>query len=120
MSKAVAWAVFALGIIHIVFGIIRFKVPLTEAWLAGFSGQFAEPEIRRTAFWFLFSGPLFILAGQLALHAIAMRDLHVLKLIGIYMLVVSVIGVIAFPRSPLWAPLALAPLMIAAGYGRLG
>jgi hypothetical protein len=36
------------------------------------------------------------------------------------MLVVSVIGVIAFPRSPLWAPLALAPLMIAAGYGRLG
>lgn len=53
MSKAVAWAVFVLGIAHIVFGIVRFKVPLAEAVSAGFIGQFREPEVRRTAFWFI-------------------------------------------------------------------
>lgn len=36
-----------------------------------------------------------------------------------YLLVVSVIGVAAFPKSPLWAPLLLSPLFILAGYGVL-
>lgn len=119
MSKTVAWAVFALGFLHIVFGIVRFRAPLLDAVLAGFSGQFASPEIRRTAFWFILCGPLLMLAGHLALHAVAVGDVHVLKLIGWYMLVVSAVGVVAFPVSPLWVPLALAPLLIAAGYGKL-
>lgn len=119
MSKIVAWAVFSLGFVHIIFGIVRFKAPLMDAVLAGFSGQFASPEIRRTAFWFILFGPMLMLAGHLALHAVAVRDLHVLKLIGWYMLATSVVGVAAFPASPLWAPLVLAPLLIAAGHGRL-
>jgi hypothetical protein len=119
MSKAVAWAVFALGVAHILFGIVRFKAPLFDAVMAGFSGQFASPEIRRTAFWFILMGPMLMLAGHLALHAVAVGDLKVLKLIGSYMLVVAAVGVVAFPVSPLWAPLVLAPLLIAAGYGWL-
>lgn len=53
MSKVVAWAVFVLGIAHIVFGIVRFKVPLAEAVAAGFVDQFKAHETRRTAFWFI-------------------------------------------------------------------
>jgi hypothetical protein len=117
MAKAVAWAVFALGVAHIIFGILRFREPLTVAVLAGFSGQFMLPEIRRTAFWFLMCGPMFMLVGHLAIHAVAQGDDDTLRLIGIYMLVPSLVGVVAFPVSPLWAPLLLSLPLIAAGYG---
>lgn len=91
--------------------------PLRAALAAGFIGQFAASEDRRTAFWFLiFAAPL-MLAGHLAVHAVASADLRSLRLIGFYLLPASVIGVLAFPKSPLWAPLLLAPLFIALGYG---
>ncbi len=117
MSKATAWAIFLLGIVHIVFGILRFKVPLAAAVADGFFGQFAVPDIRYAAFWFVMAGPLFMLAGHLAIHAVAVGDLQVLKLIGWYMLASSIVGVAAFPVSPLWAPLLLSLPLIAAGYG---
>lgn len=117
MAKIVAWAAFGLGVAHIIFGIVRFKAPLAEALQAGFSGHFMLPEIRRTAFWFLMCGPLFMLAGHLAIHAVALGDGKTLKLIGYYMLAPSLVGVAAFPVSPLWAPLVLALPLIAAGYG---
>ena len=119
MANVVAWAVFALGVSHIIFGVVRFKAPLAEAVSSGFFGQFRIPEVRRTAFWFLMCGPLLMLAGHVAVHAIAVGDLAVLKVIGTYGLVSAVIGVAAFPKSPLWALLLLSPLLIAAGYGLL-
>ena len=119
MSNVVAWAVFALGVAHIVFGIVRFKAPISETVSAGFIGQFKTPEVRRTAFWFLMCGPLLMLAGHTALHAVAVGDLALLKVIGSYMLVSAVVGVTAFPKSPFWLLLFLSPLLIAAGYGWL-
>jgi Family of unknown function (DUF6463) len=115
MSRTIAWAVFILGCIHIVFGIIRFKVPLADALAAGFIGQFTAPEIRRTAL----CGPLFMVAGHIAIRAVALGDLNLLKIIGVYMLLSSIVGVLAFPSSPLWAPLVLSALLLAAGYGWL-
>src|SRR6476661_2930052 len=102
MSKSVAWALFVLGGIHIVFGVLRFQQPLLDAIAAGFIGQFKEPEVRRTAFWFLICGPLLMLAGHLAIRAVASGDDAMLKIIGMYGLVASVIGIAAFPLSPLW------------------
>jgi uncharacterized membrane protein HdeD (DUF308 family) len=120
MSKAIAWAVLILGAVHIVFGILRFQEPLAGAVADGFIGQFREPEIRRTAFWFLMAGPLLMLVGHLALQAVAAGNRAQLRTIGIYALLISVVGVLAFPVSPLWAPLVLSLLMLAAGYGKIG
>lgn len=117
MTKATAWAIVWLGLIHIVFGILRFNVPLLDAVNAGFFGQFAAPEPRRTAFWFIICGPLFMLAGHLAVHAEATADLRSLRLIGAYMLATSIVGVAAFPVSPLWAPLVLSLPLLASGPG---
>jgi hypothetical protein len=119
MAKVTAWAILMLGIIHIVFGILRFKAPLTDALLSGFVGRFAEPQIRQTAFWFLMAGPMFMLAGHMAIHAVASGDTALLKIIGIYMLAASIVGVLAFPVSPLWLPLLLSLPLIAAGYGKI-
>jgi uncharacterized membrane protein HdeD (DUF308 family) len=119
MSNIVAWAQLTLGVIHIVFGIIRFKAPLADAVSAGFIGQFQVPEARRTAFWFLMCGPLLILSGHIAVHAVTVNDLALLRIVGIYTLLSSIVGVVAFPKSPFWCSIVLSPLLIAAGYGLL-
>jgi hypothetical protein len=120
MPSIAAWALFALGVTHIAFGLVRFKTPLAEAAAAGIVGQFKAPEIRRTAFWFLMCGPLLMLSGHTAIHAVATADLGSLKILGAYTLASSIVGVIAFPKSPFWALLLVAPLLIAAGCGLLG
>lgn len=117
MANAASWFMFFLGIAHIVFGLVRFSGPVADAVSAGFIGQFAEPEVRRTAFWFLIFGPLLMLAGQVGMHAVALGDLALLRIVGIYAFATAVLGVAAFPQSPFWAPLVVAPALIAAGYG---
>jgi hypothetical protein len=117
MANAVAWGLFVLGVAHIVFGLVKFRVPLAEAVSAGFVGKFQVPEIRRTAFWFIVCGPFVMLAGHVAIHAVSVGDLALLRLIGLYAMVTSLIGVIAFPKSPFWGALLLSPLLLAAGHG---
>jgi len=117
MANAVAWGFFVLGVAHIVFGLVKFRVPLAEAVSAGFVGKFQVPEIRRTAFWFIVCGPFVMLAGHVAIHAVSVGDLALLRLIGLYAMVTSLIGVIAFPKSPFWGALLLSPLLLAAGHG---
>jgi len=118
MAKIIAWALFALGLAHIAFGLLRFRQPLLGALQDGFFGQFSEPE-RRVAFWFLFAGPPLMLIGQIAVQAVDNGQLGQLRLIGFYLLLASAIGVVAFPASPLWALVLLSSLLIAAGYGWL-
>ena len=119
MVNAVAWLMFALGIGHIGYGLIVFRRPLAEAVMAGYIGQFRTPELRATAFWFLIFGPLLMLAGQAGIHAVAVGDLALLRLVGIYLFVTALAGVAAMPKSPFWAALISSPVLIAAGYGLL-
>ena len=119
MANAAAWFMFLLGVGHIAFGLVKFKGPLMSAVSAGFVGQFAVPEVRRTAFWFVIFGPLLMLAGHVGLHAVAQGDLALLRILGAYTLATSVLGLAAFPKSPFWAPLVIAPVLIAASYGQL-
>ncbi|MBD9615489.1 hypothetical protein IB245_28615 [Pseudomonas sp. PDM02] len=117
MSNIVAWTLFALGVVHIPLGIFKFKTAFAAAVDAGFIDQFRAHEDRRTALWFTLLGPLFMLAGHTAIHAVAVGDLALLKMVGIYVLMISIICVIAVPKSGFWATLLVSPLLIAAGYG---
>jgi uncharacterized membrane protein HdeD (DUF308 family) len=119
MSNILAWSLFALGVAHIAYGLIVFRVPLAAAVSAGFIGQFKTPEVRRTAFWFVVFGPLLMLAGHVAVHAVATGDVSLFRLIGIYVLTTSIIGVAAFPRSPFLAAAVLSSLFMGAAYGLL-
>lgn len=110
MANVVAWVLFALGVGHIVYGVVKFKLPLSEALAAGFVGQFKAPEVRRTAFWFLVVGPLLMLVGHAAVHAVATADLALLRIIGFYVLATSLLGVTAFPLTPLLAALIVSLL----------
>ncbi len=117
MGVVVAWCLFALGVAHLLFGLVRYRQPLAQAVGAGFIGQFAATEARRTAFWFLIFALPVMLAGQLALRAAGNGDLATLRLIGGYLLAIALIGVAAFPKSPFWGALLLAPLLLVVGHG---
>lgn len=78
----------------------------------GFVGKYEEPEVRRTAFWFLIAEPLLMGIGHIAVHAVTTGDHSILEIIGSYLLVSCAIGVAAFPRSPLCIPLLLSPIQI--------
>jgi hypothetical protein len=117
MAHTIAWFMVFLGLGHIAYGLRKFRAPLRAAWAGGYIGQFAATEERRTAFWFLIFGPLLVLTGHTALHALGAGDLTLLKIVGSYLLLTSVLGAAAFPKSPFWAALPAGPLLIAAGYG---
>ena len=119
MSNTSAWRLFLLGVSHIIYGAVKFRGPLSEVISAGFFDQFKISEVRRTAFWFLIFGPLLMLAGHTAIHAVAIGDLGLLRVIGSYALFISVVGVSAFPKSPFLASLVVSLLLIAAGNGWL-
>lgn len=122
MPNLIAWTVFFLGVGHIAYGLVKFKQPLALATTEGFSGfvrQFKTTEVVRTAFWFLLFGPLLMLAGHVAVHAVAVGDLGLLKIIGSYLLVVSAIGMAVRPFSPFLASLVVSSLLLAVGYGWL-
>lgn len=119
MSEYLAWIVFALGLGHIVTGLIWFRAPLAAAVADGLFDRFKAHESRRTAFWFLIFGPLLMLAGQLGVHAVATGDMAALKLVGGYLLAVSIAGVAAFPKSPFLLALPIAVLLLAQGFGML-
>ena len=117
MALILAWTLFILGFGHIAYGFAKFRVPLLESAAAGYVGQFSVSDARRVAFWFVIFGPLLILAGHVAIHAVQAGDLPLLRLVGTYMSVISVIGVAAFPKSPFLAGVVVSPLLIAASYG---
>ena len=119
MANLASWLLFALGMGHIVFALVRYRTPVADAVTAGFIGQFSVPEVRRTAFWFLIFGPMVMLVGQVGIHAVAQGDLALLRLLGSYTFAMAVLGTAAFPKSPFWATLVLTPVLIAVGYGWL-
>ena len=99
------------------FGLVRFQAPLREALADGFVGAFMHSDTRRLAFWFILVGPLLVLIGQVALRAIAAGDLGLIKTIGWYLFGACALGVLAFPRSPMWLLLPPSAIFMAAGFG---
>ena len=117
LSIIAAWSLLILGIAHLLYALVEFKEPLLGAFRAGFVGKFAAPESCRTAFWFaMFAIPL-TAAGHSAIHAATAGDLALLRIIGYYVTIASIIGIAAFPKSPFPASLAVAAMLLAAGYG---
>jgi len=96
-----------------------FKRPLVEAVRAGFVGQFVGHPDRHEAFWFMIFGPLLVMGGHLAIHAVNSANARLLRMIGFYLFAISVVGSLAAPDSPFWAALVSSAVLICAGYGWL-
>lgn len=114
-----SWALLGLGAGHIVMGLVRFRAPYAAAWAEGWFDRFGSSDERRLAFWFTLLGPVLMLCGHLAIRAAAQSDAATVGLIGRYMVITGLAGVLAFPKSPLLLLLALGVLMVACGEGWL-
>lgn len=117
MSHFAAQYLIVLGILHIIFGVVRYRKPLLAAVKEGFVGRFAESDERRAAFWFISVGPLIGLIGLFTARAALARDIGMLLSTGICLSVLATIGLLAFPKSPLWALLPPSVILIACGAG---
>ena len=117
MLIAAAWTMFALGAAHIVVALVFFRQQFTTAIGAGWIGQFQGADSRRLAFWFTVFGPLVMMGGHIAVHAVHAGDLALLEVIGYYLAAVALMGVTALPKSPFWGALLLAPVFVAGGHG---
>jgi hypothetical protein len=114
-----AWSLFALGVGYVVVTLVLFRRPLAAALKAGWIGQFEAPASRRVAFWFAVFGPLLMLSGQVAVHAVNVQDLALLHTIRIYLVVLGLFGALALPRSPFWGAVLIGPVLLAGARGWL-
>ena len=114
---AATWTLVVLGALHVVMGFVRFRQSFAAVLREGVIDKFKKNDARRVAFWFTILGPLLTLVGHIGVRAANASDFEMIKIIGIYLFVTSLLGVISFPKSPLWVPLILSFVLIAGGYG---
>jgi Family of unknown function (DUF6463) len=113
---AASWLILLLGLLHSALGMWMFRRQFSDAAHAGWLGQFAEHADRRVAFWFTLFGPLLAMVGHVALHALTLNDWTQLRLIGGYLLLISILGVMALPKSPFWCGLFVAPMFLTSSH----
>lgn len=116
MANFISWFLVVFAILHLLVGVIRFRPAFVEAVKSGFVGQFSTLELRKTAFWFMISGLLVMLIGHLGIQAASQGDLRFFKTTGIYLFVVSMLGISAVPKSPFWGLLLASLGCLACGF----
>ncbi|WP_198087457.1 DUF6463 family protein [Variovorax sp. E3] len=119
MLIIVSWFVLALGIVHCVLGLVVFRKPIAAALGEGLVDRFSGIPERRVAFWFTIFGPLLIMSGHIAVLATQDGNLALLRVVGVYLLVVSALGAVALPKSPFSVTIVLAALLVAGSFGWL-
>lgn len=117
MLIVATWCLLALGVAHTIYGLVRFKQPVTEALREGGIGKFQSIDSRRLSFWFILFGPMLMMAGQVAIRATYLNDLSLVAIIGVYVLIISSVGILALPKSPFWAGLLLSLAILAGACG---
>lgn len=117
MLTVVAWMVVALGVIHCLLGLTVFRKPIASAVGDGLVGKFAGVPERRLAFWFTIFGPLLLMSGHVAVLAAIDGNMALLRVVGLYLLAVSVIGTVALPKSPFSVAIFLAAFLVAGSLG---
>ncbi len=108
-----AWIVVALGVVHCLLGLVLFRKPISTAFGEGLIGKFAGVPERRLAFWFTIFGPLLLMSGHVAVIAATDGNMVLLRVVGLYLLAVSVIGSAALPKSPFPITVLLAAFIVA-------
>jgi len=123
MIRHVARLLTAIGIGHMLVGLILFRAPVAAILRDGVFDAVAPHVVRDgvtpycdrlAAFWFLLMGPLLLMIARIAGHAAARRDGEMLAIVGWNLLAIGAVGVVAMPTSGFWSLLALGPLLVSA------
>ena len=104
------------GVGHIVTGMVVFRAQLAAIVRDGFVNAILPHFDRRAAFWFMLFGAMVAMAGHVVLHAVALGDTHLLRIVGWYLLGVSTIGTLAMTRSPSWGLIVISLIVLRSAY----
>ena len=116
MKQLVGSSLLAIGSLHVVFSLVRFRLPLLEIVENGVVAGAHTPE-QFGAFWFLVAGPLMVLCG-ISVRAQEATGSTPGPLFGWTLLATAVLGVAVFPVSGFW--LLLLPGILAMRTGKTG
>ena len=92
----------ATGIIHSVVGIAVGKDILWAILKDGLLNAIGMDDMRQIMFWFMLVGVLIIILGHILHYYIKKEQKPAPKLLGYYLLIMSIIGCIAIPTSGFW------------------
>ncbi len=108
MPGFTGYALIGIGILHTLLGVAVFRPQILEIFQNTFSNKIKSHPARMNAFWFLFSGFLLILFGQLSVWMEIRLGSQLPDFLIWEILVLSVLGVILMPVSGFWLVLATA------------
>ncbi len=100
MKNRIGLIIIIIGTLHTLLGIIKFSKSFTEMISKGLINSASTIE-DGLAFWFTFTGVLFILLGYLT-NYLEQNGLTVPKPLGWILIASSIVGVIIFPISGFW------------------
>ena len=92
---------FAVGVIHSLFGLLFMRGTLAVLWSEGLFNTVNGQPAREAVFWFLCTGIMLLIAGVLVDQAERQR-LAIPRLVTWSYVVLTVIGVIVMPISGIW------------------
>jgi hypothetical protein len=98
MPRISGYLLIATGILHNAIGVLIGYPQLRDIALAGFFNTVDSDIYRQAIFWFLFSGFLMILIGQLFLS----MKTPIPAGVGLNLLLLCVVGAILMPASGFW------------------
>lgn len=114
MMLLAAQYLIVIGIAHVAFGMVRYRRTLVAALREGWAGCFSHSDKRLVAFWFIAAGPLISLIGALLRHAALTNDPVMAFPTGVVLAILAVVGIADFPKSPRWALLPPAIMLLLA------
>jgi hypothetical protein len=91
-----------VGAIHTGYGLWAFAAPLRAIGADGFWNAVDADPGRRLAFWFLFTGFVFLLTGALVDHTEAQEAGRLPWFVGYALLLLGVGGAVLIPVSAIW------------------
>jgi len=100
----VAWIgkwLFAVGVIHLSFGIFFMHTTLAVLWSEGLLNTVNGQPPREAVFWFLCTGIMMLIVGVLVDQAERQR-LAIPRFVTWSFVVLTVIGVVVMPISGIW------------------
>jgi len=100
----VAWIgrwLFAVGVIHSLFGIFFMRSTLATLWSEGLLNTVNGQPPREAVFWFLCTGIMLLIVGVLANQA-EREGLPMPRFVTWSFAVLAIIGVIVMPISGIW------------------
>ena len=116
MTTIISFIVLAVGIGHVITGLVIFRPQLRAISNDGFINAVLPHFDRRAALWLILFGVMIAMTGHLLVHAARVGDPTGVRIAGWYLLGVSGVGTLTQTRSPSSLLVVLSLVLLGVSY----